>query len=469
MSFQHRLEELPALTAGSSGLALALPGSTQEMPVPDEDTMSETSTDTSLGGAMDQVDAHELLAVPPGGEGSILTPREDEATANTKVEKWGVDHLDQQWLDIKKSMGSMKAAHDERWLTARQFPGVREFVRPYELANQTNNWDRAVDNVTLKIDNIARSKGELGVEAELKREELRQVFPVIQRLLWTKNADWELCIQCIIREMPIMVAFENVARPSKTHRTIMHIFRVLVTLMAACGIVASEAPVNEEIEATGRATWVLVEEAFTMPLTMQTVTFALIGHVAGVVAQSCILMIFYAYTIPYNVPPTTSVEARKFQLKYWHELAEMGKWTCLVGCAVCFCGTISACMLMPQPRAACVFQAFWLAVILGHWLVPTIKGLMIAYVLIASRRQTAFDGVLTVLPGLMDFQSLGVKTTEFMVWRHQRIVAEEELLIQVYPDLPKVGRKARDHDDEEVIPPAQDPNDFSSQAIEDEY
>jgi len=471
LSFQHRLEDIPAITGSASGLALALPGSTQEEPIPADDTMSETSTDTSVGAAMDQVDAHELLAVPPGGEGSILTPREDEAPErDQQVEKWGVDKLDQEWLDLKKSMGSMKKAHDERWLTARQFPGVREFVRPYELANQTNNWERAVDNVTLKIDNLEKAKGELGVEAELKREELRQIFPVIQRLLWTKNSGFELCMHCILREIPIMGAFANVARPSKTHRTILHIFSVLCTLMAATGVVAYEAPISEDIEATDRATWTLIEEAFTMPIAGNTLMFTLIGYAAGAFAKSTILSIFYAYKIPYNVPPTTSVEARKAQLRYWHELAEMGKWTCLVGSFMCFCGTISACMLMPQPRAAAAFQAFWLALILGHWLLPIIKGIICAEILISAREMTAYDGLLTVFPGLMDFASLGVKTTEFMVWRAQRMVAEEELLIQVFPDLPKVGRKVRDPSQEEVIPPPQDPNDITSaDAIEDQY
>lgn len=58
----------------------------------------------------------------------------------------------------------------------------------------------------------------------------------------------------------------------------------------------------------------------------------------------------------------------------------------------------------------------------------------------------------------MDFEHVGVKTTEFMVWRAQRIVAEEELLLQVYPDMPSIGRKLRDPDEEEEMGAAQDPN-----------
>jgi hypothetical protein len=106
---------------------------------------------------MDQVDADQLLAVPPGGDGQLITPREEDQPQKETVKKWGIDERDKQWLALKRDMQSQKEAHNNRHRTALQFPGVREFVRPYELTNQTNNWDKALDNVTLKIDNIERS------------------------------------------------------------------------------------------------------------------------------------------------------------------------------------------------------------------------------------------------------------------------------------------------------------------------
>ncbi|CAE7672781.1 unnamed protein product [Symbiodinium pilosum] len=256
-------------------------------------------------------------------------------------------------------MASQKKAHDERWLTARHFPGVREFVRKYELANQVNNWDRAVDNVTLKIDNMARQRGQLGVVAELRKEELRQVFPIIQRLQWTKWSSMGIFCHCVIREYPLQNALANVARPTKFHRTLLHIFSVIASLLGACIIVTFPAPVDEEVEATNTATWDLFMQALTMPITGNTILCACIGSLFHAIVKPAILRLFYRYAIPYNTRPTTSVEARRFQLRYWHELAEMGKWTCIIGSILGFGAVVSMCMLTPQPRAAAAFQAFW--------------------------------------------------------------------------------------------------------------
>eukprot|EP00931_Biecheleriopsis_adriatica_P049453 TRINITY_DN28608_c0_g2_i1.p1 TRINITY_DN28608_c0_g2~~TRINITY_DN28608_c0_g2_i1.p1 ORF type:complete len:4151 (-),score=822.11 TRINITY_DN28608_c0_g2_i1:49-11319(-) len=459
LAFQQRLEELPA-----NRLALALPGQTQEL-----ETQSvqrpDSDSESSDGVAMDQVDAMELLENPPGGEGSILTPREEDE--KKKQLKWGQDKRDVEWLALKKEMGSQKQAHDERWMTARQFPGVREFVRRYELANQTNNWDRAVDGVTLKIDNIDRSRGELGDRAELRKEELRQIFPIIQRLQWTKWSSLEIWLHCIIREMPVQAAFFSHPRPSKTHRTILHIFSVIVTLLGSAICVAFEAPVDENVEATSRATWDLLAEALTMPVTGNTLLCSAIGLLSGFLVKKLILRIFYGYRIPYNLRPTTSPEARKYQLRYWHELAEMGKWTCLIGSFMAYFGALSMCMLTPQPRSGCVFQAFWIALLIGHYGWPILKGTACTIILTTARTSGSFDGWLTVWPNLMDFGRVGVKTTEFMVWRAQRMIAEEELLLQVYPDLPMIGRKVRDPSMEEEMTAPPDPNVINQNAIMD--
>jgi len=452
-AFERRLEELP-----EPSRMLALPGSTQELSIanPDaDDASSRASDESSLGIALDEVDANELLAVPPGTEVE-MTPREDKD--QQQLTKWGADQRDAEWISLKRQMANQKKAHDERWLTARHFPGVREFVRKYELANQVNNWDRAVDNVTLKIDNAERQRGQLGAVAELRKEELRQIFPIIQRLQWTKWSGFEIFCHCVIREYPLQTALRNTARPTKFHRTLLHIFRVIASLVGACIAVTFEAPVNEEVEATSTATWDLFIQALTMPITGNTILCAFLGMLFSSIVKRLVLRLFYRYAIPYNQRPTTSVEARRYQLRYWHELAEMGKWTCIIGSLLGFGSSLAMCMLSPQPRAAVVFQAFWFSLIGTHWLVPLLRGGANATLLMSARSQATFDGWLTVWPGFMDFEHVGVKTTEFMVWRAQRIVAEEELLLQVYPDMPSIGRKLRDPDEEEEMGAAQDPN-----------
>eukprot|EP00435_Cladocopium_sp_Y103_P069701 s238_g33.t2 len=121
-AFERRLEEL------EPSRMLALPGSTQELSIanPDaDDASSQASDESSLGIALDEVDANELLAVPPGTE-IEMTPREDKD--QQQLTKWGADQRDAEWISLKRQMAGQKKAHDERWLTARHFPGVREFV-----------------------------------------------------------------------------------------------------------------------------------------------------------------------------------------------------------------------------------------------------------------------------------------------------------------------------------------------------
>jgi len=464
-AFKQRLEEVPAITSGPSGSSgsgrmLALPGSTQEeYREDDDDEMSHSSDESSLGLALDEVDANDLLAVPPGAENAEMTPREADPDAAQPV-KWGADQRDAEWISLKRQMASQKKAHDERWLTARHFPGVREFVRRYELANQVNNWDRAVDNVTLKIDNMSRQRGQLGVVAELRKEELRQIFPIVQRLQWTKWSGFQIFCQCVIREYPLQTALANVSRPTKFHRTLLHIFRVIASLVGACIMVVFPAPVDEEVEATNTATWDLLVQALTLPITGNTLMCAFLGILFSSLVKRVVLRLFYRYSIPYNQRPTTSVEARRYQLRYWHELAEMGKWTCIVGSVLGFGGAVSMCMLSPQPRSAAAFQAFWFSLMGTHWLLPLLRGFLYTMVLTTARGKATFDGWLTVFPGILNFEYVGVKTTEFLVWRAQRIAAEEELLLQVYPDLPSIGRKVRDPMDEEEMDGIQDPNQY---------
>ncbi|CAE7302676.1 Wwp1, partial [Symbiodinium necroappetens] len=75
-AFQQRLEELPA--PSPSGRMLALPGSTQEEFRHEEDEFSQSSEESSLGLALDEVDANDLLAVPPGAE-NAENPQEEAA------------------------------------------------------------------------------------------------------------------------------------------------------------------------------------------------------------------------------------------------------------------------------------------------------------------------------------------------------------------------------------------------------
>eukprot|EP00933_Yihiella_yeosuensis_P030709 TRINITY_DN24302_c0_g1_i1.p1 TRINITY_DN24302_c0_g1~~TRINITY_DN24302_c0_g1_i1.p1 ORF type:complete len:1188 (+),score=233.04 TRINITY_DN24302_c0_g1_i1:461-3565(+) len=469
-----------ALTGGPSQPQLALPGApgsppldTQQLAVAGktgtslqqlaEDQMSDASSDSSEGAvAMDQVDARALLEVAPGSyenaDDEGISPRSQGNTAIATLPKeddggymWGSDPKDLEWIDLKKKMHSQKQVHDERWATAKEYPGVREFIRPYEMHDQMNNWDRQLDKVTLKMDNMDRRSQELGHRAELNKEELRSIFPIIQRLTWTKWGALEIIMHCIIKQIPTQRAFFNEVRPTKSQRVLLHVLCTSTTWLTCCLMVASPATVNENITATQRATWTLLGEAITMPMAGNVFTVAIIAHFVGHFIKWAVFKVFFTFKVAQHQPPTTSAEARKFQLRYWHELSEMGKWTCVAGSGMAVSATLSLCALTPQPRAGSVLQAYFFALLGGQFLYPIFKGICIGAILIQARISPIFDGLLTFWPELMCFRHVGIKTPEFLAWRMQRIVAEEQLLLQIYPDLPRIPMK---------LPKAEDDNEL---------
>ncbi|CAE8621322.1 unnamed protein product [Polarella glacialis] len=98
---------LAGMTPQGMAMMLTMPGSLQPPADQDEDddpqldVRSDDSTDIDVeGDPADQVDALQLLAVPPGGAGAdegddeVLGAREEDKP----IEKWGEDKLDKQWL-----------------------------------------------------------------------------------------------------------------------------------------------------------------------------------------------------------------------------------------------------------------------------------------------------------------------------------------------------------------------------------
>lgn len=197
-----------------------------------------------------------------------------------------------------------------------------------------------------------------------------------------------------------------------------------------------KAQVSEEVDALKRAPWDLLQELFTMPWAAEVFIVAVFADLlARCVRYTCSSM-FYSYSVVPGIPPASSAEARKEQMRYWHELSEMGKWVSIIGSLMLYCGTIGLCALCPQPRAAGVVRSFCMALALSHVIVPLLTALACTIILAGSRVTGSFDGLLSVAPGIMDFLDVGVKTTEFLAWRVQRVISEEEMLRQVYNDRP---------------------------------
>lgn len=115
-----------------------------------------------------------------------------------------------------------------------------------------------VSKVTDKKHKLGREKlTELGQKMELDKAELRTLFPVVQRLTWTKWTNIHLFYILWKRHHPIVRIFANVARPSKKHRERLWEGRLLIAFFVCSwsvlgshsaledGVAASETPMDD--------------------------------------------------------------------------------------------------------------------------------------------------------------------------------------------------------------------------------
>lgn len=430
----------------TSGL-LALPGcpETALVEMPHGDTLSEASTGTSGGAAgVDAMDPMVLLALPripiPGPAASVTPGASPLPSERAKPEepekkkpiKWGVNPKEAEWLELKKQLHAQRKAHDQRFKAAHTFPGVRSFVRPHEMEDQMNNWERQLNNVLMKRDQWERRNLALGHRSELRKEELRNLFPVVQRLQWTKWSGGQIFYHALRRSAPSQRMFLNVYPSPKRCRCLMDIFTVSVVLLCSMIALVEQAPVDEEVHAVDRAPWTLLSEVFSPPWENKTFIFAGVAAVLGRWVRLATRSVFFAYEVPMFRPPPQALAARREQMRYWHDLAETGKWVCLIGAILCCGASLALCALSPQPRASMAFRIFFVAITVTHAVGPLVSASVCAFILTQARTSAMFDPLLSVIPGIMDFMSVGVVTPEFFAWRCQRIVSEEEMMAEVH-------------------------------------
>jgi len=450
-----------------NGNMLTLPGSTQAMPQAiGFDMMSEASTGTglSIGNAVDQVDAGVLLCIAPERPDDLMStpattpgttprsaarsnvapapgalPQKDPIKKLENQRPWGQSQADKDWLELRRKLVAQKRAHEMRHQKAKEFPGIREFARPHEMTDMVNNWDKQLHNVNEKLDLMDRKKAPLGVRAELEKEELRNVFPIIQRLLWTKWSTFEIFVHAYMRAGPTTSIYLNVSKPTKFQRCLLYFLFVSISLLGCCMMVFFEAPVDEDIEAIDRAVWTLVGEVFTMPFDSNLIWVVIFSDLFGRAVQAFCHSIFFSYQVPTSRPPIFGQDGRLSYLRYWHELAECGKWVVTLIIVVSLVTAFSLCATFAQPRSSAVARAFLIEELWSFLLLPFTRALGTTLCLNIAKGGPMCDGILTNFPGIMDFLPSYVKTTEFLAWRVERIVSEAEVLRRVHREPPEIG------------------------------
>lgn len=435
-----------------------------EMMLQDDDTESDTTADTSLADEADAYGADDFLRLDPEmiglpedmgdalGDIMIEEERDESGKAllnqsvlggtrkakkkrkkhNAKEERdWGQSEQEEKWMNLKAQLRDAKIAHEARFETAKLYPGVREFIRPHEMQDLINNWDAQLEEAHMKMDMQRRKHMPLGHRCELRRQEMRSIFPVVQRLIWTKWVLWQIYANSLERAMPTWYIFLNTARPSKANRCLLYFVCFAVMLLASTMVLATEAPVNEELEAGTVPIWDLFLEILTIPWEPLPFVVSFVAVLCGHLVQSLCKKCFFFYEVAMHRLVTTKAGQQETMI-YWHELAQMGKWVCIMIVCLCCVGTVVLCALVPQPRAAVAMRTFFLALLWCDLVIPMLVAAVVTMVLSTARRSKLFDGLLTAFPSLMDFQSVGVTNPDFLRWRVERFVTELEQMRLIY-------------------------------------
>jgi len=461
---------------------LALPGSTISQPLalpapPEpghpydhlagEDSESEES-EASLGQAVDKIDAGVLLCLDVEGISRSSTPAGTprDGTSNAipgiiavapeptckaariaKLPKWGEDNTDVAWQKMQEKLAEQARAHHRRHYESKSFPGLREFVHTHELHDQVNQWDKQFENAHEKLDNIDRRGKLLGYRAECTKEDLRVTFPIIQRLQWTFWPAYELFVHTMARDMPTWHMFVNVARPTKFQRCTLHLLFLAVALLGSTLMLAFEAPISEDINALDVPFWTLCEQVFTVPFDGRILGVAIFADIVARFVEALCARVFFGYSLPRNKRPPMNENDRIAQLMLWHQMADFGKWVCTLGTVICVAGAVTLCAQFPQPRSASVVRALLLGTLWAYVCHPMLKGLVATIILDVSRTLPVFDGLLTVMPDIMDFRATGVHTPQFLSWRVEKIVSEMELMRRLHKEPPEIGGPTTLEDD----------------------
>jgi len=169
-----------------------------------------------------------------------------------------------------------------------------------------------------------------------------------------------------------------------------------------------------------------------MPWDVQAIILAVIADVVARCLCFLCKVLFFTCRLPTSQPPLGTPEAKKDQLRVWHEMAITGAWVCATGAIVSPALTVLVCAVSPQPRASAVARVFIVSLWLSHLVYPLCSAALTTIALATASRSGIFDGLLSACPGIMDFLSVGVQTPQFLAWRVQRICLELDTMRRVY-------------------------------------
>ncbi|CAD7923439.1 unnamed protein product [Amoebophrya sp. A120] len=414
---EEDLERSMTATSPGGGLQLALPGA----------TFQSGTTDGA-------VVPYSSAIVPYEEENDILAEGENVVAGVAKGDKeWGVDDSFDKYKNAELAAQQKKIAIAKQHRTAHQIRGIRDFVRQHELGAYEQNWGKYLDSVRDKKAKLERSKKpELGQKMQLDKEELRDLFPIVQRLQWTRWTPQGLYVILFLQRNHFVRIFENYARPSKAHRENLWETRlVIAAFIFSWAVFGSHATLNEDVAASEEPLVDLLGLPFDMGFQGYFIVYIALADIVSSLLTSFFEDVFFH---PYLDLKEFQLdeEMRQQKMKYWHKVSATGDaFLTYLKISLTFLMFIFA-AVTPAPRSAATVIMFLLYFGWLHVLRPAIHAGYVFTVLFMATKTETFDGYLSWYQNTMDFLYVGVSTAEFLAWRLHRIMKEAVILKQVH-------------------------------------
>jgi hypothetical protein len=270
----------------------------------------------------------------------------------------------------------------------------------------------------------------LGEKEELDNQYLMRQFPVIQRLHFTKWPFGKVFACSVVRFHPVLRAFVNQMVPTKGQMAAMvgvyFASQYCLNLIWLTIFIENEDEPAMEKDLTDLAAMV-----YGQRIRPVVVIFALVfEHAARLIRFLFQRRYFHHANV--NLLVLDDAQVKRDLVEEWHHEGNKA----LYNAAVCtFIGLATAagvCALCPQRRSATVMQGILITQIYGMVLLPLIAGFVLTACLMVAKSARVFDGLISYVPSILDFEWEGIDRPEALAKRLVQTEKETAILELLY-------------------------------------
>ncbi|CAD7935103.1 unnamed protein product [Amoebophrya sp. A25] len=413
--YESDADDLEHSLGATSPFELALPGQT---------TITSASDGAIVPYGKDVApEATDVLAVAEGAVQGVAAGDKE----------WGVDENFDRFKNEEQRALEKKRAIARQHRTAHQVRGIRDFVRQHELGAYEQNWGKYLDAVKDKKEKLDRSQQPaLGKKMELDKAELRDLFPIVQRLQWTKWNPIKLYGILFMQRNHFVRIFENYARPSKAHRENLWETRITIAaFVISWSVFGSHAQIEDRVSAVDLSHTRLLAMPFDLSFEGYYFLYLFLADLFSSLCINFLEDVFFLSRLELKEYQLDE-EQRQAKMKHWHKISATGDAflhylkAFLTGLMFIFAA------VTPAPRSAVAVLIFLLYLAWLHVLRPLTHALGVFLLLFLATKTERFDGYLSWYTHTMDFLYVSVSTAEFLAWRLHRMMKEAVIMKQVH-------------------------------------